>query len=87
VQQSLPPDSKPRGLMHDSCVTAFLVAPELFAGRDVHVAVETTSELTMGKSVVDWWGVTKREPNARVLDRIDVESFFELITERMGRLP
>lgn len=87
VQQGLPPDSKPRGLMHDPCVTAYLVAPRLFAGRSVHMAVETQSELTMGKSVVDWWGVTQRPANSFVLDRVDVGGFFDLVIERLGRLP
>lgn len=87
VQQGLPPDSKPRGLMHDPCVTAYMVAPELFAGRSVHMAVETQSELTMGKSVVDWWGVTQRPANSFVLDRVDVGGFFDLVLERLGRLP
>ncbi len=73
VQQGLPPDSKPRGLMHDPCVTAYLIAPELFGGRDVHLAVETASDVTVGQSVVDWWGVTRRPPNARVLNRVDVD--------------
>lgn len=87
VQQGLPPDSKPRGLMHDPCVTAYLIAPEFFAGRSVHMAVETQSELTMGKSVVDWWGVTQRPANSFVLDRVDVGGFFDLVIERLGRLP
>jgi len=87
VQQTLAPDSKPRGLMHDPCVTAYLVAPHLFSGREVHVEVETRSEVTMGQSVVDWWNVTRKPPNATVLDRIDVEGFFDLVTERLARLP
>jgi len=87
VQESLPPDSKPRGLMHDPCVTAFLVAPDMFEGRDVNLSIETHSEVTVGQSVVDWWGVTKRAPNARVLNAIDVDRFFDLVTERLGTLP
>lgn len=87
VQEGLPPDSKPRGLMHDPCVTAYLVDPDLFGGRDVHMAIETHSEVTVGQSVVDWWGVTKKSPNARVMSRIDVDGFFRLVTDRLGRLP
>lgn len=86
IQQGLPPDSKPRGLMHDPCVTAYLIAPSIFGGRDVHMAVETASELTVGQSVVDWWGVTRRPANAHVLNQVDVDAFFALVTERLGRL-
>jgi len=87
IQEGLPPDSKPRGLMHDPCVTAYLLRPDLFGGRDVHVAVETVGEVSMGKSVVDWWDVTKKAPNARVLNAINVDGFFDLVAERLARLP
>ncbi len=87
IQEGLPPDAKPRGLMHDPCVLAWLLRPELFGGRRVHVGVETDSEVTLGATVVDWWGVTKREPNATVLKEIDVEGFFALVSESLARLP
>lgn len=87
IQEGLPPDSKPRGLMHDPCVTAYLLRPDLFGGRDVHVAIETVGEVSIGKSVVDWWDVTKKTPNARVLNTIDVDGFFDLVAERLARLP
>lgn len=74
------------GPLHDPCVIAYLLKPKLFKGRKCHVAVETVSELTMGMTVVDWWGVTKREPNATVMRYIDAEGFFQLLVERLGRL-
>lgn len=73
--------------LHDPCVVASLLRPELFAGRLVNVAVETASPLTRGMTVVDWWGVTARPPNARFLDEADGEGFYELLTERIARLP
>ena len=74
------------GPLHDPCVIAYLLKPELFKGRDCHVAVETSSELTMGMTVVDWWGVTGRSKNATVMRDIDDEGFFKLLVERLGRL-
>ena len=74
------------GPLHDPCVIAYLLKPELFKGRDCNVMVETTSELTMGMTVVDWWGVTKRPKNALVMRDIDHDGFFALLTERLGRL-
>jgi purine nucleosidase len=66
---------------HDPCVIAWLLWPELFTGRDCHVAVETCSEETIGRSTIDWWGSTQRPPNAHVIERIDSDQFFErLIT-------
>jgi purine nucleosidase len=77
----------PGGPLHDPCVIAHLIRPELFSGRDVHVAVETTSELTLGRTVVDWWGIGGQPPNARVMDRLDADGFYALLVERLKRLP
>ena len=74
------------GPLHDPCVISWLLKPELFSGRDCNVTVETMSELTMGATVVDWWGTTGRPKNAKVMRDIDADGFFALLTERLGRL-
>ncbi len=74
------------GPLHDPCVIAYLLKPDLFKGRHCNVTVEIASELTMGMTVIDWWGVTKREKNALVMRDIDADGFFALLTERLGRL-
>jgi purine nucleosidase len=73
--------------LHDPCVTAYLLQPELFGGRQVNVEVETASPLTIGMTVADWWDVTDRKPNAQVMNAVDAGGVFELLTERLGRLP
>ena len=65
---------------------AYLLKPDLFAGRHCNVAIELASELTVGMPVVDWWGVTDRPKNAMVMRDIDADGFFQLLTERVGRL-
>lgn len=75
------------GPLHDPCVVAWLLKPELFGGRDVNVAIECESELTMGMTVIDWWRVTTRPHNAFVCRTINAEGFFDLLTERIARLP
>ena len=72
--------------LHDPCVTAYLIAPELFKGRHINVQIETASELTMGMTVADWWRVTDRAPNATFMNEIDADGFFTLLTERLARL-
>jgi len=74
------------GPLHDPCVIAYLLKPELFGGRQCNVAIETASELTMGMTVIDWWGVTNRTKNAMVMRDIDADGFFALLTERLARL-
>jgi purine nucleosidase len=77
----------PPWALHDPCVIAYLIAPELFEGVEVNVAIETQSPLTLGMSVVDWRGISGRQPNARVMTRIDADGFFALLAERLARLP
>ena len=72
--------------LHDPCVTAYLINPDLFSGRHINVEIETQSELTMGMTVADWWGVSGRAPNATFMGDIDATGFFALLTERLGRL-
>ena len=76
----------PGAPLHDPCVTAYLIHPELFSGRHVNVEIETSSELTMGMTVADWWGVTDRTPNATFMGSVDADGFFTLLTERLARL-
>ena len=73
--------------LHDPSVIAYLLSPTLFQGREVNVAVETQSSLTMGMTVVDWWGVTGRKPNVRMMNTVDADGFFDLLTEKLARLP
>jgi len=73
--------------LHDPSVIAYLLSPTLFQGREVNVAVETQSSLTMGMTVVDWWGVTGRKPNVRMMNTVDADGFFGLLTEKLARLP
>jgi len=73
--------------LHDPCVIAYLLQPELFAGRHINIAVETASPLTLGMTVADWFGVTSRPANATFLTQADADGFFGLLFERLARLP
>lgn len=72
--------------LHDPCVIAYLLKPELFQGRFINVEIETTSPLTLGSTVADWWRVSGRRPNATFMRDIDDAGFFALLTERLARL-
>ena len=73
--------------LHDPCVIAYLLAPELFSAVEVNVAVETQSPLTIGMTVVDWSGVSGRPANARVMQTVDADALYRLLVERIARLP
>jgi purine nucleosidase len=73
--------------LHDPCVTAYLIDPKIFSGKNINVEIETKSELTLGMTVADWWGVTDRKANTFFVGDLDSDRFFSLLTERLGRLP
>ncbi|MFY8093721.1 MAG: nucleoside hydrolase [Niveispirillum sp.] len=74
------------GPLHDPCVIAWLIRPELFEGRQVNVEVETASPLTIGQTVVDRWCITPRPKNVFFMLKADADGFFDLLLERLARL-
>jgi purine nucleosidase len=73
--------------LHDPCVMAWLIRPEIFEGRPANVSIETSSELTMGMTVTDYWHVTDLPKNVHFLRTGDADAFYALLTERLARLP
>ena len=73
--------------LHDPCVIAYLLKPDLFEGRHINVTIETQSELTMGMTVADYWGVTGKVKNCTYLRNANSTGFYKLLTERLARLP
>ena len=74
--------------LHDPCVIAYLVEPEIFSGIEGFVEVDCNSPLAIGQSVVS---VTKRElagraPNCLVMTEVDHDRLFALIEERYARV-
>jgi purine nucleosidase len=72
--------------LHDPCVLAYLIDPSLFTGRRCHVEIVTEGPAA-GMTMIDWWGVTKRSPNAMVMGDLAADRFFALLVERIGSLP
>jgi purine nucleosidase len=73
--------------LHDPCVIAYMLQPDLFKGRHINVVIETGSELTVGMTVADYWGVTGRVKNCNFLRSGNADGFYALLTERLSRLP
>jgi purine nucleosidase len=73
--------------LHDPAVIGYLLRPQLYEGREVNVAIETQSPLTLGTTVVDWWGVTGRPVNARFMKTVESDGFYELLAQKLALLP
>ena len=76
----------PGAPLHDPCVIAYLLRPELFKGQVRRVEVETEGTHTSGRTVVDWWRRSERPANALVINDVDSDGFFALLNERLARL-
>ena len=74
----------PGSPVHDAVAVAFVARPELVTTLRRNVVVETDSELCRGRTVVDLWRRTEREPNCTVGVDIDSEAFLELLVERLA---
>ena len=72
--------------IHDAVAVAQVLRPELLELRELNVEIDRESELCRGRTVVDVWKRTGREPNARVAVGIDADGFIELLLDRLGSL-
>jgi inosine-uridine nucleoside N-ribohydrolase len=72
--------------IHDAVALAYAFRPDLLETRELNVEIDCESELCRGRTVVDVWRRTGREPNARVAVDIDADGFIGLLLERVGSL-
>jgi inosine-uridine nucleoside N-ribohydrolase len=72
--------------IHDAVALAHVLRPDLIETVDRHVAVDTESELSRGRTVVDLWRRTGNAPNATVAVDIDANAFAWLLTDRIASL-
>ncbi|MDH0300823.1 MULTISPECIES: nucleoside hydrolase [unclassified Pseudomonas] len=76
----------PGGPVHDASVIAYLLKPELFKGRQIHMVVDSREGPTFGQTVADWYGVLKQPANVTWIEEGDAQGFFDLLSARLARL-
>jgi inosine-uridine nucleoside N-ribohydrolase len=72
--------------IHDAVAVAQVIRPALLETPRLNVEIETESELCRGRTVVDLWRRTGREPNANVAVGIDADGFLDLLLGRLESL-
>jgi purine nucleosidase len=90
ILRALPPSRRMghRGFpLHDPCTIAWLVAPHLFAAREVHAQVDCGPGPGRGRTVIDRWDRLRRPPNLVLQESLEAAGFFALLAERIARLP
>jgi inosine-uridine nucleoside N-ribohydrolase len=72
--------------VHDALAVAAVIRPELLETAHRHVAIETTSELCRGRTVVDLYPRGASKPNAHVAVGVSAPAFLDLLEERIALL-
>jgi pyrimidine-specific ribonucleoside hydrolase len=72
--------------LHDALAVAHLLRPGIIRTKFLNVEVETSGELTRGRTVADFYGVSGRQPNAEVALEVDREAFRDLMFEAIAAL-
>ncbi len=73
--------------LHDPCVIGYILDNKIFSGKKVNLVVEENSDLTIGKTVVDWLEVSDRIKNCLVINDVDSDNFFKLLKNKLSLLP
>jgi len=73
--------------LHGPCVPAFMLAPDMFSGRQINVSVELNGTLTAGMTVADWWQITDRPKNVFYVRDGDPALYYDLLIRSLGNLP
>ena len=70
--------------VHDPCAVAAIIDPSIVSTRLMNVAIDTLSELSLGRTVCDVYGTTGRPPNVAVGMDLDVDRFWDLMVDALG---
>ena len=90
IEATVPLGPRHRGAgaaLHDPCAIAWLIRPELFTTRDCAAVVDLAPGPSRGRTVIDRWRRTGAPANVTLLEALDADGFFALLTERLSRLP
>src|SRR4051794_208866 len=72
--------------IHDAVAVAQVARPELLELRELNLEIDCESTLCRGRTVVDVWRRSGREPNTNVAVGIHADGFVELLLERLAGL-
>ncbi|MCW2270855.1 Pyrimidine-specific ribonucleoside hydrolase RihA [compost metagenome] len=76
----------PGGPVHDASMIAYLLKPELFSGRQIHMQVDSREGPTYGQTIADWHDALGQPANVMWINSADAQGFFDLLSTRLGRL-
>ena len=65
--------------VHDPCVVAAVIEPNVVSARKMHVEIETKGEWTTGRTVCDVYGKSDKEASIDVGYALDVPRFLDIL--------
>jgi inosine-uridine nucleoside N-ribohydrolase len=72
--------------IHDAVAVAHVIRDDLVKTEHLNTEIDVESELCRGRTVVDVWRRSGREPNSHVGLDIDADGFLDLLIERLNSL-
>ena len=72
--------------IHDAVAVAHIIREDLVKTEHLNTEIDVESELCRGRTVVDVWRRSGRDPNSHVGVDIDADGFLELLVARLNSL-
>lgn len=69
------------GPLHDPTCIAYIIDESCIETKDMYSEVEIRSEKCYGRTLCDYFGVTKNKPNSKVSIKLDVDKFWNIVEE------
>ena len=69
--------------VHDPTTIAYIIDPECIEVKPMFCEIELWSERSYGRTLCDYFGILKKEPNVDVAVKLDFDKFWNLVYENL----
>ena len=69
--------------VHDPTTIAYIIDPECIEVKPMFCEIELWSEKSYGRTLCDYFGILKKEPNVDVAVKLDFDKFWNLVYENL----
>ena len=69
--------------VHDPTTIAYIIDPECIEVKPMFCEIELWSERSYGRTLCDYFGILKKEPNVDVAIKLDFDKFWNLVYENL----
>ena len=69
--------------VHDPTTIAYIIDPECIEVKPMFCEIELWSEKSYGRTLCDYFGILKKEPNVDVAVKLDFDRFWNLVYENL----